>query len=201
MIIKCPHCKVLLPVPDASFKIGLPKLTCPQCKTSFVPEIQNGKSLVGSTDVIVQKPVESIAWLIVHDEQAPVQTFDIVRGNYVIGRKSASRPCAIMVETNDMTMSRNHFIIEAMPGKEESLYKLSDFQSTNNTFVNEKSLQEASMKNNGKYTLRDGDIIQAGKTKIEFRIKSADIKSVLEATKIITRRGYAKTVLLNKYDK
>lgn len=196
MIIKCPQCKALLPVPDASFKFGLPKIACPQCKISFVPIVE--KSVLEKTEIITKRQIEPTAWLIVHDEKAPLQTFELVSGNYIIGRKSDSKPCDIMVETMDMTMSRNHFVVEAIINKGFSFYKLSDCESTNHTFVNSKSLQEALAIDNEKYSLKDGDIIQAGQTKVEFKIKSAIVNSALEATKIITQKGYAKTVLLNK---
>ncbi|MBS1757036.1 MAG: FHA domain-containing protein [Bacteroidetes bacterium] len=188
----------MLPVPDASFKVGLPKITCPKCKVSFVPVFEKVNGMLDKTVVLTKQQIEPTAWLIVHDEQAPLQTFEIIAGNYVIGRKSNSKPCDIMVETKDMTMSRNHFIIEAMTGKGFSSYKLSDCKSTNHTFVNTISMQDVLTIGKEKYSLKDGDVIQAGQTKVEFKIKSSVVNSALEATKIIAQKGFAKTVLLNK---
>lgn len=198
MILKCPQCNALLPVPDASFKVSMPKITCPQCKESFMPVIKNEQDLEEKTKVIPKPQIGPTAWLIVHDEQAPLQTFEIVTGSYVIGRKSNSKPCDIMVETKDMTMSRNHFIIEAIIGKGFSSYKLSDCQSTNHTFVNTLAIQDVLAVGKENYSLKDGDVIQAGQTKVEFKIKSSIVDSVTEATRTITQKGYAKTVLLKK---
>lgn len=197
MIVTCTNCKANLPVPDVVFKHSIPKITCPQCKMSFKPVIAGEKKTI-KTVVVNKAKFLPVAWLIVHDEQAPVQTFEIMPGKYIVGRKSDSRPCDIMIDTKDMTMSRNHFTIEAIEKDGFLSCWLSDKNSSNHTFINSTSLKDAKaeLKNTDEFFLGDGDLIQAGQTKIVFKRKSGDTVNAKAATQVIIKSEYAKTVLL-----
>ena len=175
MIINCYNCSKKLPVPDASFRNVNPKIKCPYCNTSFLAKKENTeiKSSEITEKVVVQNTIPLInqykinAWLVVHDENTNVQTFQLNLGKNIIGRKSTSKPCDIMIETEDNTMSRNHFCIEVKQNNNGYSFILSDFNSTNATFINTKSLLQ--LKNDDEYLLQDNDLIQAGKTKIVFK--------------------------------
>lgn len=197
MIVSCKNCKAKLPVPDVVFKHSIPKITCPQCKISFKPELAKEKEKQ-KTELIGKSKYLPIAWLIVHDEKAVVQTFEIKSGKYTVGRKSDSRPCDIMIETGDMTMSRNHFTIEAVEKDGFLTCWLSDKNSSNNTYINSNSIKDkkTELKNAEEFFLGDGDVIQAGQTKIVFKRKSDNVTNSTAATQIITKMSYAKTVLI-----
>lgn len=189
MIVACKNCKAKLPVPDVVFKHSIPKITCPKCKISFKPELEKGKE-TKKTELVGKSKYLPIAWLIVHDEQAAVQTFEIKSGKYTVGRKSNSRPCDIMIETGDMTMSRNHFTIEAVEKDGFLTCWLSDQNSSNNTYINSNFLKDkkTELKNADEYFLGDGDVIQAGQTKIVFKRKSNDVMTKNIATEIVIKK-------------
>lgn len=119
------------------------------CPMSGVPIVNNNLSpllplsWIGKagwdTQPVLAPPVAGGAkgWLVVHDEKTFTQTFSLGLGKQVIGRKSETRPCDIMIDCNDPYMSRNHFIIDVVqkPGNIIS-YSLSDSGSKNRTFIN-----------------------------------------------------------------
>ncbi|MBS1776885.1 MAG: FHA domain-containing protein [Bacteroidetes bacterium] len=185
-----------LPVPDLAFKFGVPKVTCTKCNKTFKPAL--AENTEEKTFVLKTLDKEPLGWLVVHDQQAAVQTFDLKSGKHIIGRKSQTRPCDIIIETQDMYMSRQHFIIEVAKNGTSFDFKLADCNSTNHTFLNSQALQENIGTINKGVLLKDGDIIQAGQTKIEFRKRNSNIPNATTATEVVTKKNYAKTVLILK---
>lgn len=143
---------------------------------------------------------EAVGWLVVHDEKTHTQTYDLLVGRQVVGRKSTSRPCEIMIDTEDMEMSRNHFIIEVESHQGKYKYSLSDSKSTNKTYVQTKVLSDferavRKLGKNEEIYIEDGSIIQAGTTKIILKtLKSVNNKS--QATEIVTNQHITKTIVL-----
>jgi len=195
MNIKCTHCAKGLFVPDSAFKFYVPNVRCPHCKQQFKPVITVVMDRQSGVDTqpVLAPPVAGGAkgWLVVHDEKTFTQTFSLGLGKQVIGRKSETRPCDIMIDCNDPYMSRNHFIIDVVqkPGNIIS-YSLSDSGSKNRTFINARELAPADV-----YYLQDNDTIQAGETKIVFK-NNVHINSEKEATLLVTAKEYLKTVLV-----
>lgn len=147
-----------------------------------------------------QNPVEPdpevAGWLVVHDEKTPLQTFNLKMGKQLIGRKSESRPCDIMINSQDEYMSRNHFFIEVKTSINHGMiYILIDNGSTNYTFINTATL--AMLKQNDQYILKDGDVIQAGETKIVFKSRTETVSNATEATRLVTTKAKGHTVLIS----
>jgi len=151
-----------------------------------------------------QKPVippaprepEVAGWLVVHDEFTAMQTFALKIGKQLIGRKSSSKPCDIMIDTKDNHMSRNHFWIEVQKyGSSAPRFILSDNDSTNHTFINTIKLMQ--LRNADAIIITDGDIIQAGVTKIVLKVKDSYTNSASKATGIVSAQKISKTMLLN----
>lgn len=143
-----------------------------------------------------------LGWLVVHDENAVQQTHPLRIGRQVIGRKSVSRPCDIMIETDDPYMGRNHCILEVKPSRSGSYeFFISDVKmtngipeqmSTNGTFVN---AQPTALKPKDMVYLKDGDTIQMGKTKVVIKtlITAA---SAQDASRIVQDTDYSPTVII-----
>lgn len=214
MIVKCPYCTKEATVPAATLRVGNPTLTCTGCNGKFKAKEEKktekkddktvhqntSEKVKGETQFVggsSQKSKEYFSadpgWLIIHDENTTQQTFTLKEGKQVVGRKSESKPCDIMVKTEDLYMSRNHFNIEVnkfvngMYG-----YSISDCNATNHTFVNLKQLRGGD-----ELYLKDGDTIQAGETKIVFK-SNVEAKDSHQATQLVVGKDFNKTVLIQK---
>lgn len=143
-----------------------------------------------------------LGWLVVHDEYADQQTHPLHIGRQVVGRKSLSRPCDIMIETDDPYMGRNHCIIEVKPSRSGGFdYFLSDVKmtngiaeqmSTNGTFVN---AYPTPLKPKDMVYLKDGDTIQMGKTKVVIKTLIT-ATNAQDASRIVQETDYSPTVIL-----
>jgi len=193
MIVKCEHCNAKLKVADSAFEKGIPEVLCPICKKKFKPQginLDSNKEENKPTDSGNQKTSDA-GWLVVHDENTPQQTFTLKEGEQIVGRKSVSRPCEIMIETNDDIMSRNHFVVTVKKKSSgEFEYSLKDYASRNYTFLNEVRLKQGD-----EYILQDGVTIQAGRTKIVFK-SNKTVKTDKEATRLVRSQPKGKTVLV-----
>jgi pSer/pThr/pTyr-binding forkhead associated (FHA) protein len=106
-------------------------------------------------------------WIIVHDEHTQSQTFSLQIGQNIIGRKSESKPCHIMIDTTDSYMSRNHCVLEVKQKGHRYEYLISDIGSTNGTFINADKSKR--LKKGDVIFLKDGDVIQIGRTKVVLK--------------------------------
>lgn len=180
MIIQCVKCKNDLPVPDVVFKFGIPKLVCPMCKMMFRPvmdyESNGNKTVLLNRDN--RKP-RVFGKLIVNDENGSSQ-YELLFGKQLVGRKNKSKKCDIMVDTDDMQMSRNHFYIDVRASNEGVNFMLSDAGSSNQTWLNNRKID----KNDN--LLKNGDVILAGNTNIIFRTDANTANSnAIDATVLI----------------
>jgi len=198
-LVKCSNCGYPNPV-SAGVK---PSLVTTQPTDAFKPD-----TAYKAPDNDIASPAGSrpnameLGWLVVHDENAEQQTYPLRIGRQIVGRKSISRPCDIMIETNDPFMGRNHCILEVKPSRTGSYeYFLSDVKmnsgnaeqmSINGTFVN---AQPAALRPKDMVYLKDGDTIQMGNTKVVIKtlISAA---SAHDASRIVQETDYAQTVII-----
>lgn len=217
MIIRCSNeaCKAQLRINTDSLKIGKTYSSrCPKCHTITpfeVPSeaepsldlasVQPPKQANGQNKTLVldrddnQPAVTStqIGWLVVHDENTNSQTFPLKVGRNVIGRKSVSKPCDIMIETNDAFMSRQHSVIDVLQYPDGRFaYILSDCGSSNGTFVNADKNRKLSQ--HDQIYLKDGDTVQLGKTKLVLKMGNGT-KTEAEASQEVARSAFQKTVI------
>jgi hypothetical protein len=198
MKVRCTNCSKVIVVPKSTFKDAAvaTNIKCTGCCTYFKPEFPAAtKKPVGTPTVQihgVHALSKAIGWLVVHDEKTSTQTFDLHLGKQVIGRKSESVPCDIMIDCNDQFMSRSHFAINIVQNSRGLMvYELTDFKSKNRTLINEKELSLTDT-----YLLQDNDTIQAGETKLIFKNNDA-VKNSNEATELVKSKPYSKTILAN----
>ncbi len=165
---------------------------CPHCsKIVTVKKTTNGEGLQSNNTAM-----EITGWLIVHDETVEPQSFDLKIGKNSIGRKS-SLDVDIAIATDDMTMSRQHCVIEVSLNERIEKYSfcINDFKSTNGTILNghvERKLHEHDL-----IYLSDGDTFQLGMTKIVFK-QNSSIKQKAAVVKEVLKQPYMPTVVITK---
>ncbi|MDI9872300.1 MULTISPECIES: FHA domain-containing protein [Flectobacillus] len=131
------------------------------------------------------------AWLIRHTENSATISFILKEGINTIGRLTKDSNLNIAIE-DDMFVSRKHAIIE-IKESDYILYDVGDSglpASKNGVFVNgsDKKLM-------GKYSLREGDTIQFGKTKFVFKINTH--RNLEEVVNEVSNTNYMRTVVIN----
>jgi len=111
-------------------------------------------------------------------------TYPLQLGHNLVGRLSGIYKSDIGINTGDVFMSRQHFIIEVVLNKRGCCeYIVSDNKSKNGTSIifaanNTKKV----LKSNDKVYLKNGDIIVAGKTIIKLRTVNQRIGEVQDTT-------------------
>ena len=136
---------------------------------------------------------KEVGWLVVHDEKTSQQTLSLKQGKQIVGRTSeeADKKADLMIDTEDVYMSRKHFIINVEQNASGGFdYYLSDNSAKNKTFLKTKELNKGD-----EFTLQDGDIIQAGQTNIVFKTIH-HVKNKKEATQVVAGIPKEKTVVV-----
>ncbi len=226
MIIRCPNtnCNTKMAVKEEVLRNPDANVKCPSCKERFkpfdrLPQSQkddilhqqktgnppSSKIADEETDILddaynKNRGKTPVGWLVVHDENTRSQTYNLFEGKQIAGRKSTTRPCDIMIETNDKLMSRNHFVIEIRNHGGRYSYALSDSNSKNKTYVETKVLsdferQMRRLQPDEELYIEDGAIIQAGQTKIVFKSLET-VNNKEQATQIVSNQKITKTVIL-----
>lgn len=212
MIVKCGNCRVQLQFDESSLNPQRPAVKCPKCgainriplnKPSEETQVQpppqqqpdvhaHEKTQLMTANEEVEP--EELGWIIVHDENAPTQTFPLKKGQNIIGRKSLSKPADIMIETQDKYMSRNHCIIEVNKASAGQGYEyiISDVGSTNGTFIN--ADDQNRLKEGDEVYLMDGNTIQAGRTKMVLKTLKVS-RSAADALKTVIHTNYSRTII------
>lgn len=112
----------------------------------------------------------------------------------MVGRLSESKPCDVMIDTEDLRMSRNHSIVEvAIKPNGQYEYLIYDCGSTNGTYINgdtNKKLTEYDL-----LYLRDGDTIQMGRTKMVLKTQKV-VPNAAQAAQVVGKQGFNKTVIV-----
>jgi predicted Zn finger-like uncharacterized protein len=203
--VRCGRCKVVNYQPfqeDNPPAVAAHGATMPKPST---PPASAHATILGSRQPKATPIPPQLGWIIVHDEKTASQSFDLVMGINVIGRK-ADKPAHILIATEDGHMSRRHCVIEVtqMPNDEITylLYdvaKIDRNPSLNGTFINVNRKLNNTKLPNGQFHcdevyLRDGDTIQIGETKVVLKTPlSASSKQ--EAQKTVIQEPYNKTVI------
>ena len=160
------------------------------------PLANHVKKSVSHTKVMLNATKE-VGWLVVHDEKTSQQTLSLKQGKQIVGRTSeeADKKADLMIDTEDEYMSRKHFIINVELNASGGFdYYLSDNISKNKTFLMT-DLKTKELNKGDKYTLQDGDVIQAGQTNIVFKTIH-HVKNKKEATQVVAGLPKEKTVVV-----
>ena len=200
MVITCIKCKTELRIDAKKVDVSNSVIRCPKCKAEFKLNLNaTSGSASDSSDSEERTKMESsnlaTGWIVVHDEQTKPRVFPLKLGRNVIGRKSRSRPCDIMIDTKDMYMSRNHCAIHVGKSPKGDLsYLIKCVKSLNGTFINEGKKGKLNL--NDEIYLEDKDTIQLGRTKVVLK-KAASCSSAEKAMTEVAKTSYAKTVVFN----
>ena len=189
--VKCSNCGTMLRIDSTRIQPQNPQIRCPRCKNIFgvtIPE-EETKIYAG------QETEKALAWLVVHDENVKHQTYSLNKGRQVVGKKSISKPCKIMIECEDPYMSRNHCEIEVRDQNGRVEVLLSDKGSLNGTWINAK--ENVKLGKTEKVYLQDNDMLQLGMTKIVLKMKQGKINSQENAIKEVVNKPYGKTRILD----
>ncbi len=197
MKVICGKCKARIKLNTEHVNTKVIKFKCPVCSTVNRLELKNNNEshshLNNENTVINPENFDDIAgWLVVHDENTKQQTFPLKTGVNIVGRKSVSKPCDVMIETNDKYMSRNHFAVEISLGPKGFNYLVYDVTSTNGTFINADINNKLDQLD--KVYLTDGDTIQAGRTKMVLRTKKV-AGTTQNATNTVINTQPLKTII------
>lgn len=170
---KCKH-KQLISVNPAMYGKSV-ALRCKNCDNLFTISVPKEEAFlkakkksvkpppIGGTVISTVKGDKKLLKLEVKESQFTVsQLFSVDQKVTIIGRKSPSSNADIQIETTDLHVSRTHLIIEQKANKN---FTIADKSSGNGTSVNNTKLDKDEV-----LYLRDGDIIELGKTKIEVRL-------------------------------
>lgn len=202
---ECPVCKKKYFIPQASLKAPRIKCICVHChnrwdvdNTKNEPKVDE-KTAIENAKPPINEPQKKpfIGWLVVNDEHTDMQTHRLQLGLNLVGRKSSTMPCDVMIVTEDKYMSRQHFYIEITPARGGGYnYKLYDCNATNHTYILK---PHGAMKLDKDMVLHlsDNDIIQAGKTKIVFRNEqsNANLNDIQNETR---NQKFGHTVIFSK---
>lgn len=170
---------------------------CPHCgKIVTVKKLPAAGAANSQPDQTKHAVMEIPGWLIVHDETVEPQSFDLKVGKNSIGRKS-SMDVDIAIVTDDMTMSRQHCIVDVSVHERTGQHSfcINDFKSTNGTILNghiERKLHEHDL-----IYLSDGDTFQLGMTKIVFK-KNNNLNQKAAVVKEVLNQPYMPTVVITK---
>ena len=198
MKVLCGKCQARVNVNTHEAKTTIIQFKCPVCnitnkldlsKIKNSPDSENEKTSINSNNQLDKV----MGWLVVHDENTKQQTYTLKIGKNVVGRKSVSKPCDILIETADTFMSRNHFAIEISLGTKGLNYLVYDVTSTNGTFIN--ANKEKKLNQVDRVFINDGDTIQAGHTKMVLRTKKM-AGTAKNATDTVINMNHLKTIIV-----
>lgn len=197
MKVKCGKCKAKVNLKTEGVKTTIVRFKCPVCNTVNKLDLNKTKEkhkiINEKTQVNIENTNNIVGWLVVHDENTKQQTHNLKMGKNIIGRNSESKPCEVMIDTEDKYMSRNHFAIEVNLGTKGLEYLVYDVTSTNGTFIN--ANKENKLNQMDKVFLTDGDTIQAGRTKMVLRIKKV-AGTAKNATNTVISMKHLKTIIV-----
>jgi phage FluMu protein Com len=164
-------------------------------KESFFIQTEKQNKVISNTPPInLDESNQETGWLVIHDEYTTMKTFNLKAGINKIGRKAHDMPkdINIIIPTEDIYMSRYHCDLEVkwLPGQQRYRYILIDRKSTNGTFVNgSKRLHPKDQ-----ITLKDGDTIQIGRTKLVLKLPTT-VRNSIEAENWVQSTDHFKTII------
>ena len=223
MAIRCPNksCNTKISVIDRILYNPKANIICPSCKQQFkpfetLPKLVQEEFLSKGQKESFEPDAPSyfksntvgddivVGWIVVHDENTKVQTYDLKLGRHLVGRKSTSLPCEIMIDTTDRYMHRNHFYITVEKRQGKYVYLIESHEMSakgNGTYIdtqkrsnnNEHVMKRLNL--GEQFFLEDGALIQAGRTKIVLKT-CATASTKEEATSIVSMGSITKTVIV-----
>ena len=188
LTINCPKCKKQL------------SYTLSDLQNRFEEQQQQAKEREQSPkqnnyqDDATQIDTKDCGWLVVHDENAHSQIFPLKVGINIVGRKSPSKPCEVMIDTQDSFMSRNHCQVEVLQRGNGYLFVIKDLGSQNGVFIN--ADRNSRLKKDDEIYLQNGDTVQIGRTKVVLKVPTHRTPNKESAHTQVVNSDFSKTVIL-----
>lgn len=198
IVFKCTNasCGMDLSIDDTIINPANPKVRCSKCKKIIDLGPVLARKRLNNEKQAKKNTQETIAWLVVHDENTDKQVFNLKAGKYIVGRYNQSKPCDVMIKCNDHYMSRNHCVLEVRAsGSGIAEVLLTDNKSTNGTWLNAKEL--VALKEGEIIFLEDDDMLQLGMTKVIVKLKQGKIQSQQDASSEVFRKKHGKTRIID----
>lgn len=196
MIIKCSNCQTGLRLDESKLKAGSYNIKCPKCSSvnqAIIPA-KEPEAVVPNLGISTEANPKEVGWLIVHDENTESQVFPLKLGKNIVGRWSESKPCDVMIETEDRRMSRNHSVVEVLKRPTGQYdYLIYDFGSANGTFINADANKR--LTEHDQVFLRDGDTIQMGRTKMVLKTIKV-VANAASASQEVKKQGHKQTIAI-----
>jgi predicted Zn finger-like uncharacterized protein len=190
MIVVCPSCQARLRLNEKALSPDNPVIACVRCHSPIRIELPAAERPASEEATLIFEPAE-VGWVVVHDEYTESQTLPLKPGLQIVGRFSESKPCEVMIHSQDRYMSRRHLVIEVVKSR-EGVYKywVSEHPDcTNPTFIDTYPLKRGTT-----VELVDGVIMQLGKTKVALKTAAA-AGTARKAAETVANTDFAKTVL------
>lgn len=167
--VRCPKCESYLTFDETQYSEGQSLVfVCEHCKKQF--SIRLGKTKMKEPQK-EEKPDESEYKeafgniTVIENVFGFKQVLPLQEGDNVIGRRCVGTVINVPIETSDMSMDRNHCVINVKRNKQGKLiYTLRDSPSLTGTFLNNEILEDKD-----RIRIEDGAIITIGATTFILR--------------------------------
>lgn len=167
--VRCPKCESYLTFDETQYSEGQSLVfVCEHCKKQF--SIRLGKTKMKEPQK-EEKPDESEYKeafgniTVIENVFGFKQVLPLQEGDNVIGRRCVGTVINVPIETSDMSMDRNHCVINVKRNKQGKLiYTLRDAPSLTGTFLNNEILGDKD-----RIRIEDGAIITIGATTFILR--------------------------------
>ena len=176
--IKCPNCGAVLTIKKIA-GLETKSIPCPVCKKASkyidykvpkqqsTPPNENDDTTMGDETHIDHSKNQSIGKL---QKIGTSHIYTLSLGINTIGRKAQTSNATVQIDTDDLTMSRSHSIIEVRKLKTGGyIHYFSNAQNKNATYINSGLIE-----NGDRIILHGGEIIKMSNTTLKFILLSED---------------------------
>lgn len=175
ILITCPKCNKYLAVPQLNNE-SQKQIDCPDCNKKIIVKFSkgdNGSNFAPAAEAgntVLPQDLEAMqSCSIVHDGIC----YGLSIGANHIGRKAMSSKADIQIETNDMTMSREHIVITVSRKADGNLQaKVRNDKNKNATKFNDMKHPEIELQQGDEIILHHGDHITMSHTDVVFQAVS-----------------------------
>ncbi len=186
MDVLCSRCNAQLRIDIPADYTGISiQYRCPKCDNVSIYHV--------NSHVI---PFHEIpGWLVVHDERTRTQSYTLLPGKNMIGRGDSAikQERFFRIQTKDSFMAQVHFSISAcMTQQGNWTFLIADESATNSIVLN--ADRNKKVPQGIKHPIIDGDVIQAGRTKIVFK-SSQSVENKEEAEEKVKSSAFLKTII------
>ena len=175
---KCPNCGAVLTIKKIA-GLETKSIPCPVCKKAskyidykvpkqqYTPPNENDDTTMGDETHIDHSKNQSIGKL---QKIGTSHIYTLSLGINTIGRKAQTSNATVQIDTDDLTMSRSHSIIEVRKLKTGGyIHYFSNAQNKNATYINSGLIE-----NGDRIILHGGEIIKMSNTTLKFILLSED---------------------------